>query len=135
MKLGTFEIKTDLGTFQRTGCAHKDGIVDLQAVYKEMAREKGEPRPGARAKFFTPTSMLKFISGGETVLNAAKETMAFLAKQKSALETTRGKDGARFFYKLSEIRLKAPLPRVPQLRDFQAFDEHAKRAYERRGKI
>ncbi|MBI3591123.1 MAG: fumarylacetoacetate hydrolase family protein [Candidatus Melainabacteria bacterium] len=65
-----------------------------------------------------PNDMLAFIQGGDKFLNLAKEL--FQKRDPSALSL------------LSEIKLKAPILSPPSLKDFFAFEEHAKAGAKRR---
>ncbi len=65
-----------------------------------------------------PSNMLSFIEGGNEFLNTAKELL--------------NKNLKTVTYSLSEIALKAPLLNPPALKDFFAFEEHAKAGARRR---
>ena len=65
-----------------------------------------------------PNDMLAFIQGGDTFLNLAKELVQ--KKDTSALSL------------INEIKLKAPLLNPSSLKDFLAFEEHAKAGARRR---
>lgn len=64
-----------------------------------------------------PPSMLAFLEAGDRALAAARRALAAGAKA----------------IPLRQARLKAPLPNPGALRDFFAFEEHARRGAERRG--
>ncbi len=65
-----------------------------------------------------PKDMLSFIQGGEAFLNLASEIVK--NPQQAAL------------YPLEKIKIKAPLLNPPSLKDFFAFEEHAKNGAKRR---
>ncbi|MBI4051205.1 MAG: fumarylacetoacetate hydrolase family protein [Elusimicrobia bacterium] len=66
-----------------------------------------------------PSQMLSFLEGGEACIKSAQKTI-----QKPDNPT---------FYFLKNVRLKAPLPHPPALKDFFAFEEHAVAGSQRRG--
>ncbi len=65
-----------------------------------------------------PSDMLSFVSGGEECLKAAKKLIQ--------------NPNPQTLYKLNEIKIKAPLLNPPSLKDFFAFEEHAKAGAKRR---
>jgi len=65
-----------------------------------------------------PPSMLEFIESGEKMLDLARKSLRSPAKQ--ALKPLAG------------LTLKAPLPNPPSLKDFFAFEDHAKAGSVRR---
>lgn len=66
-----------------------------------------------------PSNMLDFIYGGESMLNTTK---AIINKPKHDA-----------LYSIDEVKLLAPLLTPPSLKDFFAFENHAKAGAERRG--
>ena len=66
-----------------------------------------------------PPDMLSFLKSEEELLNLAKE----ISKNPPA----------KYLYSLNDVELKAPLPSPPSLKDFFAFEEHAKAGARRRG--
>ena len=65
-----------------------------------------------------PSDLLSLIQGGESMQKLVKEVC--LKPQKSNM------------YLLSDIKIKAPLLNPPSLKDFFAFEEHAKAGAKRR---
>ena len=65
-----------------------------------------------------PSDLLSFIQGGESMQKLVKEVC--LKPQKSNM------------YPLGDVRLKAPLLNPPSLKDFFAFEAHAKAGAKRR---
>ena len=65
-----------------------------------------------------PKDMLEFIQGGEKFLKSANDVIQNM--QTSAL------------YPMDKIKIKAPLLNPPSLKDFFAFEEHAKNGAKRR---
>ncbi|MEK7742907.1 MAG: fumarylacetoacetate hydrolase family protein, partial [Elusimicrobiota bacterium] len=88
---------------QRLGAVLRDKVLDLSAATDGRL----------------PTRMLEFIERSADHLPLARE----------AVKTP--KDSALF--PLAEVRLKAPLPDPPSLKDFFAFEAHAQAGASRRG--
>jgi len=118
MKLCTFEIATPLGPVQRLGAVTEAGIVDLNQACIRMLEQKGELRPQKLASVVLPDNMLEYLEEGATARCYAEQALA------AGL-------GPRF--PSEEVRLLAPLPNPPSLRDFYAFEDHVKKGFEKRG--
>lgn len=86
----------------------------LGAVINDFILDLNESSNGV-----LPDSMLDFISGGDKNLNIANE---LIEKYKSKLSL-----------KTSAVKILAPLLNPPSLRDFFAFEDHAKAGAARRG--
>ncbi len=127
MKLVTFEVATPLGPFERLGALSKAGIVDLNAACAKRLASRGKAAPQRLADALVPADMLGLLDGGEDSMEAAREALA-AAKPGDA-----GPRGESVVYKETEVRLLAPLPRPRALRDFFAFEEHARQGNARRG--
>ena len=67
------------------------------------------------------SEMLTFLEGGDDLLRLAKETIQNPKTQK--------------LYSLSEIKPRAPITNPPSLKDFFAFEEHAKAGAKRRNEV
>jgi 2-keto-4-pentenoate hydratase/2-oxohepta-3-ene-1,7-dioic acid hydratase in catechol pathway len=91
----------------RLGALVGERVVDLDIAYRD-ARGVGSP-------FFR--DMLSLIRGGQDALDLAADTME------------RAPDDA--YAALDEVRLRAPLPEPPQIRDFLAFEAHLRGSLER----
>ena len=105
MKLVTFEIVTPQGPSSRLGALVEQGVVDLNL---------------AAGSLIAP-DMLAFLDRGEEALAQARQALDFAAKKPGD-----------FVHALKDVRLLAPLqPR--SLRDFFAYEEHAKQAAARGG--
>jgi 2-keto-4-pentenoate hydratase/2-oxohepta-3-ene-1,7-dioic acid hydratase in catechol pathway len=89
---------------QRVGVVKKadNMLVDLAAAYTE---ETGKRHPAF-------VSMLSLIEGGAEALESAGMTADEVAV------------GASSRYRLDEVRLLAPIPQPPQMRDFSVFKQH-----------
>lgn len=131
MRLATFRVPTPLGPFERLGALLDGGrVLDLNAGCAALLQRRGECRPERLAAVLLPADMLSFLEGGGRCLDAAREALDALgALQPGAT----GPGGARLIYSQAEVRLRPPLPNPPSLRDFLAFEEHARRGAARRG--
>ena len=127
MKLITFEVATSVGPFQRLGALSPRGIVDLNFACARRLAAQGLSAPQRMADALVPADMIAFLEGGEESLEAAREALD------AAKAGDTGPRGERVVYKASEVRLLAPVPRPTSLRDFFAFEEHAKQGSARRG--
>ncbi len=121
MKLVTFEVPTPLGPVERLGAVRGGRIVDLNLAAARLYRAQGKARPEARADFFVPPCLLGLLDGGHESLTEAR----------TALNSLKGSP-AGVVWKEGAVKLKAPLPRPRSLRDFFAFENHAKAGAQRR---
>ncbi len=126
MKLVTFEVATPLGPVERLGAARGGRIVDLNFAAARLYRAAGKARPDERANYFVPPSLLGLLDGGHESLTEAGTALNALKGAPA------GPRGERIVWKDGEVRLKAPLPRPRSLRDFFAFENHAKAGAQRR---
>lgn len=127
MKLCTFEVSTQVGRYNRLGCIEESGIIDLNFAYVSYLASRHEPRPYALADVLLPSDMLEFLRGGATTMQAART---------ACLHVKPGMRGLRdetLVYSREQVRLRAPLPNPPSVRDFYAFEQHVKTGFERRG--
>lgn len=118
MKLVTFEVPTPLGPVERLGALRGARIVDLNLAAARRYARSGKPRPEARADFFVPPCLLGLLDGGGEAMAEARAAF----REAAAAET----------FDAQKVRLKAPLPRPRSLRDFFAFEDHAKAGAKRR---
>lgn len=128
MKLVSFEIATPLGLISRLGALRGDQIVDLNhaAVYAYTMLDFHHC-PNPRADFFVPSDLVKLLDGGKESMDEAKRVLRELPDDPDPLP-----GGERILWRPEEVRLRAPLnPR--SLRDFFAFEDHAKAGAARRG--
>ncbi len=136
MKLVTFELATLAGRIRRIGALSDQGILDLNFAYARLLAERGHGRPQRVADALIPPDMLAFLEGGEPAMAAARETLDLLlplAETTPASHGPIGINGERLFHPPDDVTILAPLPRANLIRDFLAFEAHAKRGYERRG--
>ncbi|MFC1916033.1 fumarylacetoacetate hydrolase family protein [Chloroflexota bacterium] len=125
MKLVTFEVKTEVGKFQRIGVLRDQEVIDLNAAYSSYLREvRGIYRWRELAQSILPTDMLKFIEGGDMSKEAAQLALDYLEREGGS----EGKDGEKLIYQVGKVRLMAPVPRPVSIRDCMAFFQHIKDA-------
>jgi 2-keto-4-pentenoate hydratase/2-oxohepta-3-ene-1,7-dioic acid hydratase in catechol pathway len=127
VKLVTFEVATPLGPVERLGAWRDGKIADLNLAARLLYARENRERPAARAEFFVPPDLLGLLDGGAESLGEARSALAALAGEPA------GPRGERVVWNEGEVRLKAPLPRPRSLRDFFAFEYHAKAGAARRG--
>ena len=133
MKLCTFEVRTSLGRHHRLGAVVDKGIVDLSAACAWHLARKGEARPYALAGVLVPDSMLEFLRGEKTSMGFARATLEDVLDEAAKGNLSTGLNEETLLYEPSSVRLLAPIPRPPSLRDFYAFEDHVKKGFEKRG--
>jgi 2-keto-4-pentenoate hydratase/2-oxohepta-3-ene-1,7-dioic acid hydratase in catechol pathway len=116
MKLVTYEIATLVGNQRRVGALRGPAseVVDLNCAYELMAQESSSPRPKAEADFYAPTDMLAFLQGGAQCMDAARASLSAVADRVDL----------PFVFPRNQVRLLAPVPRPPTIRDFSTFEGH-----------
>lgn len=136
MKLVSIQIRTPVGRFTRVGALHGEAIVDLNMACARMLADRHEAQPYRLAQAMVPASMLELLEGGSTAMATARQAFEHaVGLDKSA----RGPEGEQIFYAWDAarhdgaIRLLAPLPNPPSLRDFIAFEEHIAATSKKRG--
>lgn len=133
MKLVSFDIDSVLGPQRRIGAlAADDRIVDLQAAYAARLLDGGMTAAASQrvSAALIPADMVAFIEGGEAALDAARE-----AREWALAGSGDGQDGGPTpTHAIGDVRLLAPIPRPPMLRDFMAFETHLKNIYPKMGR-
>lgn len=133
MRLVSFELAGPAGTSTRLGALTADGrYADLLSGYRaHLATRAGASKEGAArlAAATIPADMVAFIENGETGLGAARLALDWIKANGEA-----GPDGARLVHEPKSVRLLAPIPRPPLLRDFMAFEQHLKNIYPKLGR-
>jgi 2-keto-4-pentenoate hydratase/2-oxohepta-3-ene-1,7-dioic acid hydratase in catechol pathway len=123
MKLVTFEVQTQLGVFQRLGAFLNDEIVDLNLGYVTYLTERGEASLAYQlAQALIPPDMIRFLEGGKASKKAARECFQFVDENRPG----KGPRNETILYQKEEIKILAPIPRPPLIRDFMSFEIHAK---------
>jgi 2-keto-4-pentenoate hydratase/2-oxohepta-3-ene-1,7-dioic acid hydratase in catechol pathway len=134
MKLCTFEVATSLGRHRRFGAVIPEGIVDMNFACAWHLERKGESRPYTLADVLVPDSLLEFIRGGDTSMGFARASLEALRQESAPGRTLpKGPNDETLVYEPGGIRMRAPLPEPPSVRDFYAFEAHVKKGFEKRG--
>ncbi len=133
MKLCTFEVGTTLGKYQRLGAVVARGIIDLNSACAWHLAKKGEAQPVRLANALVPPDMLLFLQGGITSKTFADASVQDYLNATANSQPTTGIRDEKILFERSEVKLRAPLPRPPSIRDFYAFEEHVKKGFEKRG--
>ncbi len=129
MKLSTFEVRTALGAARRLGVVTSRGLLDVNFAAAALLARRGAGRPEKLASVVAPDNLLEFLAEGEGALDHARQAVAALESGEIAEQP----GGPRLLWKPEEVRVLAPLPDPPSLRDFYAFEQHVKTGFERRG--
>lgn len=124
MKLVTFEVRTQLGSFDRVGVLDGERIVDLIAAYGAYLRDvKREQAAAEIAAATVGRTMIDFFGRGKTGRKAAEQALE-CARNVVEGDHIVGAQGEHVWYEQREIRLKAPVPRPNTLRDCTGFLRH-----------
>lgn len=125
MKLVTFTVATPVGGIQRIGAIHRDKVIDLNMGYARYLAEKhGNIEAYELASAILPPDMIAFLRRGDEGKDRVRLTLDYVAKHQDT-DSLSGPRGERILYDVSEVRLKAPVPRPNSLRDYLAFEGHA----------
>jgi 2-keto-4-pentenoate hydratase/2-oxohepta-3-ene-1,7-dioic acid hydratase in catechol pathway len=126
VKLVTFEVATPFGPVERLGAVRGAKIVDLNLASALLYLSEKRERAVDAANFFVPPELLRLLDGGQESMLEARGALNALTGEPS------GPRGERVVWNESEVKLLAPLPRPRSLRDFFAFEDHAKAGAARR---
>lgn len=133
MRLVSFSVATPIGPWQRIGALDDSGrIVDLQAAYRDRLLGAGMTEGAASrvSAALLPGDMTAFIEGGARALDAAREAREHAAA--AGDQPLAG--GAVAWHDRAGVKLLAPVPRPPVLRDFMAFETHLRTIYPKMGR-
>ena len=122
MRYYTFSIASPVGSLTRIGAEQDGRLVDLNAACAALFAHHGEPDAAEYAAFLVPPDMVGYLSRGDKARRAVDEALEFVAGGKAGP----GPDGARLSYGFEEVRLLAPVPRPPLVRDASAFLGHVR---------
>jgi 2-keto-4-pentenoate hydratase/2-oxohepta-3-ene-1,7-dioic acid hydratase in catechol pathway len=136
MKLVSFQVSTPLGPVVRVGAIHGSGIVDLNMAHVRLLADADEAQPYRLAQAQVPPTMLEFLEGGPSTMSAARHALEHVSRGGDL----QGPQGETIFYtagesagRISGVRLLAPIPNPPSLRDFIAFEDHIAATSKKRG--
>jgi len=107
VRLATFRFKHQAA---RLGSPVDGQMIDLNAAYRAMLRERGETRADELAAAIVPADIIGFLDAGERAIGAAKETLAYVAKLGA-----RPAEEQSLAYPADAIKLLAPLPQPRKL--------------------
>lgn len=125
MRYYTFAVASPLGAVSRIGVEAGGRLFDLNAACAALLADRREPDAVEYAGFLIPPDMVGFLSRGEKAQWAAVESLRFAAARAREGEML-GPGGARVVYGFDEVRLMAPVPRPPVIRDASAFLGHVR---------
>ena len=131
MRLVSFELPTPTGALTRIGAVLPDGrYADLQSAYRAVLADNGASKDGAArlAAATIPSDMVAFIENGPVALDAAEAAIDWVLGKGDAYA------GATLAFAPSAVKLLAPIPRPPLIRDFMAFETHLKNIYPKLGR-
>jgi 2-keto-4-pentenoate hydratase/2-oxohepta-3-ene-1,7-dioic acid hydratase in catechol pathway len=121
MRYYTFRVATPVGGADRLGAEQDGRLIDLNAACIALLADRGEPDAAEYADFLIPGDMVRFLERGDKAQRAAREALEFVGDG-----TFEGPCGARLAYGFAEVRVLAPVPRPPIIRDASAFLGHVR---------
>ncbi|HXF91336.1 MAG TPA: fumarylacetoacetate hydrolase family protein [Nitrospiraceae bacterium] len=130
MKLYSFQVRTPVGTFTRVGALLGSKLVDLNMAYARMLADRNEAQPYRLADAAVPSTMLELLEGGPSAMAAARQALDYASRLG---DQASGPEGEAIAYLPANVRIIAPLPNPPSLRDFIAFEEHIAATSRKRG--
>jgi 2-keto-4-pentenoate hydratase/2-oxohepta-3-ene-1,7-dioic acid hydratase in catechol pathway len=130
MRLVSFELPTPAGALTRVGAVLGDGrYADLQSAYRAVLSDTASKAGAARLAAATiPSDMVAFIENGRIALDAAQSALDWVAANGDTFADT------TLAFAPSAVKLLAPIPRPPLIRDFMAFETHLKNIYPKLGR-
>lgn len=136
MRLVTFEVQTTLGRFERIGALAHGGIVDLTSACAANLAEAQDLNAARRtAAALTPPDMIGFLEGATESRDVAEKAIAYVGSRLNGEKQPLGPEGERLTFDEGEIRLLAPVPRPPMIRDGILILDHYRVGMERLFKI
>ncbi len=125
MRYYTFSVPTPLRAVRRIGAEVAGRLIDLNAACAALFARQGEPDAAEYADFLVPPDMVAFLARGEKAQRAAAECLEFAAGWMAA-EDLLEPPARPIVYGFDEVRLLAPVPRPPVIRDASAFLGHVR---------
>ena len=130
MKLCSVVVRTPIGPFTRLAAVRGSSLVDLNMAYARFLADQKEAQPYRLAQAQVPPTMLEFLEGGTSAMDAARRALDYSAALGDAAQGPRGET---ICYSGSAITMLAPLPNPSSLRDFIAFENHIAATSKKRG--
>jgi 2-keto-4-pentenoate hydratase/2-oxohepta-3-ene-1,7-dioic acid hydratase in catechol pathway len=125
MRYYTYAVASPLGAITRIGAEVGGRLIDLNAACAAFLAERGEPDAIEYADFLVPPDMVGYLSRGDKAQRVVADGLEFVA-ERTVTETLLGPGGRRITYGFDEVRLMAPVPRPPVIRDASAFLGHVR---------
>jgi 2-keto-4-pentenoate hydratase/2-oxohepta-3-ene-1,7-dioic acid hydratase in catechol pathway len=117
MKLYTFEVRTQLGIFQRVGIQQGDLLLDVNFAVASLLRKEHGDGAYALANLLAPPVMLELLERGDKVLPLLKDVVQHAGNFNDV-------DGRKITYQMKEARLLSPVPRPRRIHDFMTIAKH-----------
>jgi 2-keto-4-pentenoate hydratase/2-oxohepta-3-ene-1,7-dioic acid hydratase in catechol pathway len=134
MRLVSFDVPTVMGRQLRVGALDAAGdVVDLAAAHRLALIDEGVGAAAAAriSEALLPGDMVGLIEGGARSLAAARLALDRAASGDAATDAA---GGVAIRPTPSQIRLLAPVPRPPMLRDFMGFEQHLRNIFPKLGR-
>ncbi len=113
----------------RSGVLYGDYVIDLNSSYASLLYKEGITEGAYRiADGLLPKSLLDVLRGGHRSLDAAREALEFASKVLDSGGQVEGPRGERASFRLSEVKLRAPLRPGKIIHTAGNFREHAREA-------
>lgn len=136
MRLVTFEVQTLIGRLERIGALAHGTIVDLTSAFAaHLAVSQNLNAARRMAAALTPPDMIGFLEGASESRDAAEQAIAYAGDRLGSEAQPLGPEGERLTFAEDEIRLLAPVPRPPMIRDGILILDHYRVGMERLFKI
>jgi acylpyruvate hydrolase len=100
---------------QRVGLSDGEYVIDINRAYAALLAQRGAPRPGAMADALVPAEMIGILEAGEHALAAIREAAVHVREGLGSGEQAEGLKRDGLVFTLSEVALKAPIPRPGKL--------------------
>ena len=111
MKLVTFAHRG----VQRVGLLEGEHVIDVNRAYASLLAQRGDLRAGPMAEALVPADMIGILEAGERALTAIHEGAGYVRDGLGSAEQTAELKRGGVVVTLSEVTLKAPLPRPGKL--------------------
>lgn len=126
MKLVTFTSSTS-GSQHRVGVLDGQRVVDPFAVlYSDYCAHGADAGDAAwRAAVEAPRDMVAIFALEDSGARALKSSLEIAERAREKGDDLRGPNGEAAVLPVGEVRLLAPVPRPPRIRDYLTYDSHA----------
>jgi 2-keto-4-pentenoate hydratase/2-oxohepta-3-ene-1,7-dioic acid hydratase in catechol pathway len=131
MRLVSFDLPSAMGRQLRVGALDAAGdVVDLAAAHRlALVGEGVSPQAATRiSEALLPGDMVGLVEGGARSLDAARLALAWAAAHDAVA------DDISIRFAAGAVRVLAPVPRPPMLRDFMGFEQHLRNIFPKLGR-